>query len=84
MSKEWERKVEEWLDHEVTKQFFVEVSEDVRMLTEELIASEDTKNDMELKGMIKSLRGVLDMGTIDNISPSANYLTKEQSDESGE
>lgn len=77
MSEVWQRKVDEWLLHEVTQQFFSEITDDIVMLTEQLIAEGTTEHDMELKGMIKSLRGVKAMGSIDPLLPPEHYKTKE-------
>jgi len=76
----WDKAVEEWIHHPVTKAFHVELRNDIEMLIENLIATDrvsdaDSKESrqrtseeyMELRGMIKALRGVLDMGVTDPI-----------------
>lgn len=58
----WQDRVEEWCKDVVTKQFFADIKADIETLNEELLADEtDYKKVLKLRGMIASLRGVLDM-----------------------
>lgn len=69
----WDRKVEEWLQMDVTKRFFEEVQEDIDLHIDALIHLDDSEQDALHKGMIRALKGVLGMGAIDPILPPEGY-----------
>lgn len=57
----WEDKVKAWQSDEVTKAFFSDIEQDIDSLTMTLIATDDINTMLRLQGMIRSLRGVVDM-----------------------
>ena len=79
----WKDQVDAWNNNPVTKQFKKEIGEDIAYLTESLINTEPTiskdaegrtiikertsEEYMQLRGMIKALRGVLEMGVTDSL-----------------
>ncbi len=71
----WEQRVQEWLEHPVTKAFFAEIKEDEQLIVEALISTTQDENGscpsseeyMIYRGMIKAFRGILGMGLIDSI-----------------
>lgn len=86
----WEKQIEDWEYLPVTKAFKQEVRDDIEMLMEALISTspvigEDGKTPrlqtaddyMQIRGMIKALRGVLDMGVADHIKNPNNKETEE-------
>lgn len=76
----WDKEVADWIENPVTRAVMQEISDDMEMLVESLISTspiigEDGKTSrlqtaedyMQIRGMIKALRGVLGMGVIDPI-----------------
>lgn len=57
----WEDKIKAWQSDEVTKAFFSDIEQDIDSLTRTLIATDDINTMLRLQGMIRSLRGVVDM-----------------------
>ena len=57
----WEDKVAAWKADEVTKAFFAEIKVDIMRLTDALIEATDPDKICRIQGMIRSLRGVVDM-----------------------
>ena len=57
----WEDRVKVWQSDEVTKAFFSDIEQDIDSLTRTLIATDDINTMLRLQGMIRSLRGVVDM-----------------------
>ena len=58
----WRNKIEMWEDDPVTKAFKAEIARDLADLTNALIQENNLKKIFQMKGMIKALQGVLDMG----------------------
>lgn len=80
---DWSARVEEWKKHPVTEMFITEIEEDIEYLMASLLSTDpvimpmpdgsnatraSTSEDyMQIRGMIKALKGVLDMGVTDPI-----------------
>lgn len=86
----WKMRVEEWENNPVTKHFKEEIKEDIAYLSEALLDTEPMSTEingrtvvrhktpedyMQLRGMIKALRGVLAMGVTD---PIQEEITKKE------
>lgn len=63
----WADKVDEWRANEVTKAFMGEVEEDIAGLIAVLVQSDEPVKIYRLQGMIRALRGVVDMPSKDGI-----------------
>ncbi len=74
----WEKKVEDWLVHPVTIQFRKEIESDLAECIEGMINPPSEKTEeitILLRGMVRALRGVLDMGLGDPIlSPGQSKI----------
>jgi len=63
----WEGLVEEWEQHPVTRAFKAEVKKDMEQWMNELVYEKSPRKTEIVKGMIRALRAVLDMGVTDPI-----------------
>jgi len=63
----WADKVQEWLSLEVTKEYFKALEADLEGLQQALIQEGDMQTMLRLQGMVRALRGAIDMVTLDGL-----------------